>query len=423
MKKIKAYSAVLDYLYTSLPMFQRQGGPALKKDLTNIIKLCDALGNPQNSFKSIHVAGTNGKGSTCHILSSLLQSQGYSVGLYTSPHYKDFRERVKINAELMPVKFVVNFVNKNRGLIEEIRPSFFEITVAMAFQYFSEQQPDIVIVEVGLGGRLDSTNVLHPELSIITNISKDHVQFLGDTIPLIAGEKAGIIKKNTPVLIGERQIETTPVFRKKAKEMQSKLIFADKRVEINNENNVVVLASAQNKMELTLDWFSVYQKNNLRTAWAALEMIVKEKIDLKKAKNYLEKMPAKTYFLGRWMRIGVDPTIIAESAHNEAGLKIVLEKLKTLEYENLYLVLGFSSDKDLSSIVHLFPKQARYLWAKANIPRGMNAEYLKRFGRIHELHGKSYQSVRRAFAAAKKIAKKDDLIYVGGSIFVVAEVL
>ncbi len=423
MKKFRSYTAVLDYLYTSLPMFQRQGAPAMKKDLTNIRKLCEALNNPHHSLRTIHVAGTNGKGSTCHILSALLQSQGYSVGLYTSPHYKDFRERVKINSDLMSSKFVVDFVNENKEKIEEIRPSFFEITVAMAFAYFAEKKPDFVIVEVGLGGRLDSTNIITPELSVITNISKDHVQFLGDTLPLIAVEKAGIIKASVPVIIGERQKETTAVFTNKAKEMKSELIFAEDLVQVKNKADEVSLAYAQRVYHFSLDWFSVYQGKNLATAWLAFEHIMGGGIKQKMIKEYLEAMPEKTYFLGRWMKLGENPLIIAESAHNEAGLEIVMNKLESLTYENLFMVLGFSSDKDLSSVIHLFPKNARYLWAKAKIPRGMNAEYLMKFGRIHELNGKTYSKVSRAFAAAKRMAKPGDMIYVGGSIFVVAEVL
>jgi len=411
------------FLYTSLPMFQRQGAPAMKKDLTNIRKLCEALGNPQDSFKSIHVAGTNGKGSTCHILSALLQSQGFTVGLYSSPHYKDFRERVKVNNTLMPKKYVIDFVNENRKLIEEIKPSFFEITVALAFQYFSEKQPDYVIVEVGLGGRLDSTNIINPELSIITNISLDHTQFLGNTIPLIAAEKAGIIKKEVPVLIGERQNETAPVFREIANRLNAELSYSEKECEVKVDGRQVVLASAKRLLQLNLEWFMDYQVHNLRTAWVAMKKLIKGELDWVSAEKFLVEMPSKTYFLGRWMRLCREPLIIAESAHNKAGLEIVMEKLSTMEYDNLLMVLGFSSDKDLNSIVHLLPKKARYFWAKANIPRGMNVDYLSTYGRVHDLHGKAYTTVRRALAAARKMAKKGDLIYVGGSIFVVAEVV
>lgn len=420
---MRSYSGVLDYLYKSLPMFQRQGAPAMKKDLTNIIALCEALGQPHKSFKSIHVAGTNGKGSTCHILSALLQSQGLSVGLYSSPHYKDFRERVKINNELMPARFVVDFVNDHRELIEKVRPSFFEITVAMAFQYFAEQQPDVVIVEVGLGGRLDSTNIITPELSIITNISKDHTQFLGDTIPLIAREKAGIIKEGIPVIIGERQAETTDVFQDIAKQRNAKLVFSEDHVEVTCENTDVKLASAKSQLHVELDWFMDYQVHNLRTAWFAMEQFCKDGYDLSKALKALGRMPELSYFLGRWMKLSENPLVIAESAHNEAGLQIVMNKLNRMKYNRLFMVLGFSSDKDLSSVIDLFPKEARYFWAKANIPRGMNVEYLHRYGRIQGLNGKAYQSVRRAMAAAKRMAKEGDVIYVGGSIFVVAEVL
>lgn len=405
-------------------MFQRQGAPAMKKDLTNIRKLCEAIGNPQNSFRSIHVAGTNGKGSTCHIFSALLQSQGYSVGLYTSPHYRDFRERAKINNELMSKKFIIDFVNRHRSVIEKIHPSFFEITVALAFQYFKEKKPDIVIVEVGLGGRLDSTNIIKPELSIITNISLDHTQFLGDTIGLIAGEKAGIIKKDIPVLVGERQDETTPVFTQVARDRGASIIYADEVVEVKAEGNIVELASAKSKFSAKLDWFMDYQVHNLKTAWAGFEMLMEgSAIDIENAIRYLQEMPSRTYFLGRWMELGRKPKVIAESAHNEAGLRIVLGKLETMKYRKLFMVLGFSSDKDLDSIINLFPKQARYLWAKANIPRGMNVQYLAAYARIHQLEGKAYVSVRKALAAAKKMATKDDLIYVGGSIFVVAEVV
>lgn len=396
----------------------------MKKDLTNIRKLCDALGNPQDSFRSIHIAGTNGKGSTCHILSSLLQSQGYSVGLYTSPHYRDFRERAKINNVLMSKKFIIDFVNRHRSIIEEIRPSFFEITVALAFQYFKEKQPDIVIVEVGLGGRLDSTNIITPELSIITNISLDHTQFLGNTIALIAGEKAGIIKKDIPVLVGERQDETTPVFTKIARERKASIFYAEETVKVQEAGNIVELASAKSKFSARLNWFMDYQVHNLKTAWAGFEILMADvAIDIESATTFLEEMPARTYFLGRWMELSRQPKVIAESAHNEAGLRIVMDKLKTMKYRRLFMVLGFSSDKDLDSIINLFPKQARYFWAKANIPRGMNVQYLAAYARIHQLEGKAYGSVRKALAAAKRMAREDDLIYVGGSIFVVAEVV
>ncbi len=421
--KFRSYPAVLDFLYHNLPMFQRQGAPAMKKDLSNIMKLCDHLGNPQDQFTAIHVAGTNGKGSTCHILSALLQSQGYTVGLYSSPHYKDFRERIKINNQLISKDFIITFINDNLEIINAIKPSFFEITVALAFKYFANQNPDFVIVEVGLGGRLDSTNIITPLLSIITNISKDHVQFLGDTLPLIASEKAGIIKHNVPVIIGEKQKETIPVFEEKAESMGSQLWYAEEQVNIIVDEDRIELAYAQKKITCRLDWFSDYQVYNLRTAWAAFSYVMDGKIQLLKASKFLEQMPQKTYFLGRWMQLAERPTIIAESAHNAAGLKIVMKKLSSLSYNKLFMVMGFSSDKDLASVIDLFPSHAQYLWAKANIPRGMHAPYLETFARIHGLKGKSYSSVRRAFAAAKKMAGKDDLIYIGGSIFVVAEVL
>lgn len=428
MKKIVNYKQAIQFLYENLPMFQRQGAPAMKKDLTNIRLLLEALAHPQNKFSSIHIAGTNGKGSTSHILSALFQAHNKNVALYTSPHYRDFRERMKINNQLVPKDFVVTFINENLELIERVRPSFFEITVAMAFQYFSEQQVDIAIIEVGLGGRLDSTNILDPEITAITNISYDHQQFLGDTLEEIAGEKAGIIKDEIPVIIGEKQEEINHIFESIARQKNAPINYAEELVSVTfDEKNLLVNCHVDSyEFSFKAQWFTDYQIKNLKTAIAVFMAYAKRVgmiIEWDSVSEYLEDLPYKTYFLGRWMTLGESPKIIAESAHNMAGLLLAFEKLKNLSYAQLHMVLGFSDDKNLSTIMDMFPKTAKYYFAKADIPRGMDAQKLKEAFAKNKLKGRSYVSVKNALQAAKRAAKKDDFIYVGGSIFVVAEVV
>ena len=428
------YQRTLDYLYTQLPMFQRVGPAAFKKDLSNTLALCDYLGNPQLNFKSIHLAGTNGKGSTAHLLSAVLQEMGLKVGMYTSPHYKDFRERIKINGQYIPKKAVTKFVQTNKEAFNKIKPSFFEITVAMAFQYFSDQEVDIAIIETGLGGRLDSTNIITPLISVITNISFDHQQFLGNTLTAIAGEKAGIIKPNVPVVIGERQEETSTVFVKKAKKENAPIHFA---AEIYSarllESNAVhstydILRKGKIWAKaLPVNIHGPYQKKNIVTALMIIEILNElghfPKISIDQISGGWAKIKITTRFLGRWQLLGQHPTIIADSAHNEGGLRIVLDELATISHQQLHLVFGTVSDKEVATIFPLFPKNATYYFVKADIPRGFEAAPLQAAAAPFGLHGKAYLSVRRGLAAAKRKAHPNDLIVVLGSIFVVAEVI
>ncbi len=402
------YQEVLDYLYAQLPMFQRIGKSAFKKDLTNTIALCNILDNPHKKFTSIHIAGTNGKGSVSHLLASALQENGYKTGLYTSPHLKDFRERIKINGEIISENTVIDFVNKFKNEFEKIKPSFFEWTVALAFYHFNNQKVDIAIIETGMGGRLDSTNVINPIISVITNIGYDHTEFLGDTLEKIAGEKAGIIKLNTPIVVGRKQNETTKVFVQKAKELKASLFFAQ-----DMESPL-----------LKTDLQGGYQKENLQTAFAALKIIQPEfNIDLDKALAGFTKVYANTNFSGRWQTINNNPKTICDVGHNEEGIKWVLENLKSEKFENLHFVLGMVSDKEHDKILNLLPKSARYYFCKPNVPRGLDAEILISKAKNFNLQGNVYKSVKSALKAAQSNAMQNDLVLVGGSTFVVAEAL
>jgi len=427
-----AYKDTLDYLYTQLPMFQRVGPQAFKKDLTNITALCKALDQPQKQFKAIHIAGTNGKGSTAHMLSSVLQETGYSVGLYTSPHYKDFRERIKRNGKLISKKHVVDFVATHKALFEEIQPSFFEITVALAFQYFADQKVDIAIIETGLGGRLDSTNVLHPLLSIITNISLDHQQFLGDTLPEIAGEKAGIIKPGVPVIISEYQEEVATVFKEKAAAVNTTIWFADQEYQIELLANTLKYSSysvttndGPQFEELKLGLTGNYQQKNLAGVLKAVEWLAANgfQISDKHTLSGLRKVAQNSRMLGRWQVIDTNPITICESAHNAGGLALLKEQLQLQSHDQLHFVFGMVNDKHPSKVIPYLPKDATYYFAKANIPRGMDAQELTTIMNAEGLKGNAYKSVKKAFKAARKQAQPNDLILIGGSIFIVAEVL
>lgn len=428
---MKTYQETLDYLYSQLPMFQRIGAAALKKDLTNIRRLCEALDNPHEQFKSIHIAGTNGKGSTAHMLSAIFQSAGYKVGLYTSPHYRDFRERIKLNGGLVPKQWVVDFVEKQQDMIEEIKPSYFEITVAMAFRYFAEQEVDIAVIEVGLGGRLDSTNIITPELSVITNISYDHMQFLGDTLELIAGEKAGIIKPGVPVVIGETQAATTPVFLAKAEAGKSPISFADQHLDAtvveSDYTGSTYLVTRDGKpylIDLRTGLYGDYQRYNLQTVLYAVEHLAGQwHITEEHIRRGLGNLRRLSRFVGRWQLLGEDPTILCDSAHNEAGLRFVADQLAHLPHQHLHIVLGVVNDKDLSKVFPYLPRQARYYFSRPDVPRGLDAQELADRARAAGIEGTVHGSVAEAMASAKKAAGKDDLIFVGGSIFVVAEVV
>jgi len=431
VSKIKTYQQALKYIYDRLPMYQRLGSAAYKKDLTNTIKLCEYTGNPQNNIKTIHIAGTNGKGTTTHIIAGGLQAQGYKVGVYTSPHYKDFRERIKINGTYIPKRFIIDFLNRYSKELEEIQPSFFEMTVAMAFLYFDEEKVDFAVIETGLGGRLDSTNVIIPLLSVITNISFDHQSMLGNTLAEIAGEKAGIIKNNIPVIIGESQKETDHVFIQKAIEMSAPVYFANDHIQLTqtgftDQNKIYNIKYNQQIWieNLTTDLSGPFQERNIITGMYALKQLSETvNINIEKLKLFFADLKSKTGYIGRWQILGSNPLIIADSAHNEGGLKIILREIQELKYKNLHIIIGFVNDKELSSVLELFPKKAIYYFAKANIPRGLNAALLKTEGEKYGLSGKSYISVRKALAAAKIKAHSDDLVFIGGSIFVVAEVI
>ncbi|MCK9199236.1 MAG: bifunctional folylpolyglutamate synthase/dihydrofolate synthase [Bacilli bacterium] len=426
------YEETINYLFTFLPMFQRIGAAAYKSDLSNTIALMEALDNPQNKFKSIHVAGTNGKGSTSHLLASLLREKGLKVGLHTSPHLKDFRERIRVNGVMVEKDWVVDFVEKNKSIIEEIQPSFFETAVAMAFKYFEEQKVDIAIIEVGMGGRLDSTNVLSPLLSVITNISFDHTEFLGKDLASIAGEKAGIIKDNTPVVIGQTQEETAPVFIKRAKEHNSNISFADQIYSIRNPINkdAKLMVDVYKKDDLLYkDLVSVlsgnYQLKNITTVICAIEEL--GKIGYHFSEEELRagflNLQTNAPLMGRWQTLSTNPLTICDTGHNEDGLSYVIEQINQTPHNNLHFVLGMVNDKDIDKVLSMLPRKAHYYLCKADIPRGLDVEILaekaKQAGLIYSI----YKSVKEALNAAQRNAKENDLVFVGGSTYTVAEIV
>ena len=396
-------------MFERLPVYQNSGSFKYKVDLDNIKNLSNHLGNPHHHFKTIHIAGTNGKGSTSHILSSILQESGYKVGLYTSPHLKDFRERVKINGSNIPEADVVEFVSSNKQYFEDNNFSFFEMTVGMAFDYFNNQKVDIAIVEVGMGGRLDSTNIIDPEISVITNIGMDHTKFLGNTLREIATEKAGIIKKGKTVVIGETQSEIADIFIDKATSLKSAIIFADQKITNN----------------YTTDLRGSYQQNNIQTALCVVYELQKSKWNIFQDSiiQGLSKVQINTGLSGRWTVLNQSPLTICDTAHNKDGLTIVLNDVQSLNYSKLHFVIGFVNDKDLSSVIGLFPENANYYFCKPNIPRGLDAADLKILFESKLRFGNSYSSVGEALNSAKSNSKGTDVIYIGGSTFVVAEVL
>lgn len=426
------YNETLQFLYHQLPMFQRIGPAAFKKDLTRTVALCRHLGHPEHKFKSVHIAGTNGKGSVSNMLAAVCTAAGLKTGLYTSPHYKDFRERIRINGKPIPKKEVVKFVEALRPLCDELQPSFFELTVAMAFDYFAKQQVDVAIIETGLGGRLDSTNVLKPLLSLITNIDYDHQQFLGDTLPAIAAEKAGIIKAGIPVIIGQSQPATNAVFENKALATGSSILFADCIFQaepvLSTKTHLYYEVKKNGKLlfkKLALNHLGHYQKLNLPAVLAAF-FALKDTLGLMEQHllEGLKNLKALTGFQGRWEFICQKPRVLVDSAHNEAGMRLLMENLGTLSFKNLFVVLGLVEDKEHAKVLSLLPKEATYFFARANIPRGLPADMLRQKASGFGLKGKSYTTVRRALAAAKSRAHpNEDLILVGGSIFTVAEVL
>ena len=437
MTVLTTYQETLDYMYAQLPMFQRIGSAAYKADLHNTVALCKRLGNPEKKFRSLHVGGTNGKGSTSHMLASILQAAGLKVGLYTSPHLRDFRERIKINGELISQQYIIDFVNQHKSYFSELQLSFFEMTVGMAFAYFEQEQVDIAVIEVGLGGRLDSTNVILPELAVITNISFDHMALLGNTLEKIAAEKAGIIKQGIPVIIGETQAETKVVFAEKAKEMKAtSLVFADqhyqalraKQIHTGNRNYLSMDIEKDGNLyykDLKSELLGLYQLKNIPTVLAVVEELNKKGYALTEQiiRKGIESTTSATGLWGRWHILSQQPLVIADTGHNEAGIKEVLSQLKITPHQHLHIVIGMVNDKDISTVLDLLPRDATYYFSKARIPRALPATELQNAAASKGLKGNAYETVAEALQAAKSNALTNDLILVGGSTFTVAEVV
>jgi dihydrofolate synthase / folylpolyglutamate synthase len=425
------YQQTLSYLFTKLPMYSRIGAAAYKKDLTNTLALLELLDNPHKKFKSIHVAGTNGKGSTSHMLAATLQTAGYKTGLYTSPHLKDFRERIRINGSMIPEAFVTGFVQRIEPAIQTIEPSFFEITVAMAFDYFAEQRVDIAVVEVGLGGRLDSTNVISPVLSVITNIGWDHMNLLGDSLEKIAFEKAGIIKKDTPVVVGETLPETLPVFEAKALEMTAPLHLATRHFYVNEwevkdhclDINVAQTATGEHE-QYRLDLAGIYQTRNLLTVLTAIYQL--QQLGWHISKNHihqaLQQVKKLTGLHGRWEVLHQHPLVIADVGHNEDGVRQIAEQLSLTPYRHLHIVIGMVKDKEVEKVLRLLPSQASWYFTKAPIPRAMPEEQLQARAAATGKKGLAYPNVNTALKAAMSNAGKEDLVLVCGSVFIVGEI-
>ncbi len=428
------YDETLRFLYSQLPMYQRQGKAAYKEDLSNTLVLDNYFEHPHRQFKTIHIAGTNGKGSTSHMLASVLQSAGYKVGLYTSPHLKDFRERIKINGNFIPKDVVTRFVEKAKPVIDEIQPSFFELTVLMAFDYFKKEKVDIAVIETGMGGRLDSTNIITPVLSIITTIGFDHTKFLGNTLPKIAIEKAGIIKPNIPVVIGDKSDETKFIFIDKAKKENAPLSFATEFFQIDYvlqavEEYQVFNVKQKNSIvyrDLKLDLLGNYQQKNLLTVLTAIETLKSfESLQISNDAIYegLSNVITNTGLLGRWQVLSYNPTIVFDVAHNKDGLQSVFSQVANTPYKSLHIVAGFVNDKMIDDILPLFPENAQYYFCEADIPRALPLNDLLRKAKQYNLNGLGYGSVKLAFETAQKNADNYDMILVTGSTFVVAEVV
>ncbi|MFD2870968.1 bifunctional folylpolyglutamate synthase/dihydrofolate synthase [Mucilaginibacter ximonensis] len=424
------YQETLDYLYAQLPMFTRVGVSAFKANLDNTIWLCQLLDNPQNRFKSIHIAGTNGKGSTSHMLAAILQTAGYKTGLYTSPHLKDFRERIRINGAMINEQAVIDFVAGHQHDFETIQPSFFEMTVALAFDYFAKERVDIAVIETGLGGRLDSTNIITPLLSVITNIGWDHMNLLGDTLPKIAGEKAGIIKPHIPVVIGERQDEVAEVFTSKAREEHAPIIFASDIYETavaGGDNNLkeIELISNNDTLNLELDLTGSYQLKNVKMVLAAVNELRKQGFNITDdhIKTALRQVKTLTGLHGRWETLNTSPLTICDTGHNPDGIAEVLKNIANIKYRQLHFVIGMVNDKDGAKVLSMLPADAVYYFCKPDMPRGLDAEILQQNAADFGLAGNAYPSVKTALKAAQSAAQTNDLIFVGGSTFVVAEAI
>ncbi|MEY1639128.1 bifunctional folylpolyglutamate synthase/dihydrofolate synthase [Tenuifilum osseticum] len=425
------YNEALDYIYSHLPMFQRVGKAAYKADLGNTLILDEYFGHPHRTFKTIHIAGTNGKGSTSHMLAAVLQNAGYRVGLYTSPHLRDFRERIRVNGEMIPEDEVAKFISQHKDFFDQIMPSFFEMTVALAFDYFSRMNLDVAVIEVGLGGRLDSTNIINPILSVITNIGFDHTDLLGDTLPKIASEKAGIIKPDTPVVVSQYQPEVENVFIAKAKEMNAPIYFADQEIQVYEQYidttglQVLKLAEKGKDIKIEIDLLGNYQRYNIPGVLKSIEILGGKGFLLSNEAlmEGLGNVQTLTGLMGRWQKLSENPLIYCDTGHNVDGIKYVVEQLRHIPHNNLHMVIGVVADKNIDGMLALLPKNATYYFTQAAIPRALNHEELKKRAEEHQLYGHSYSTVALALAAAKEASNPNDLIFVGGSTFVVAEVV
>jgi len=433
MEKKESYQQAIDFLFNQLPMYQRIGKSAYKANLDNTLAFDQYFDHPHRQFKTVHVAGTNGKGSVSHLLASILAEAGYKTGLYTSPHLKDFRERIRINGEMISETEVVDFVNQHHAIIEALQPSFFEMTVAMAFDYFARQKVDVAIIEVGLGGRLDSTNIITPCLSIITNIAFDHTALLGNTLAQIAGEKAGIIKPAIPVVIGQKHPETEPVFEQKAKELNSPILFADDYYSIDYSMQTAHfeqvfqvykddILTYQNLTTALPGW---YQRKNAKTVLTAIDQLNKQNWHISTAHIYngFKNVVHNTELMGRWQILGTNPLMICDTGHNEDGINQIVAQLKETPYKKLHFVIGMVNDKEIDNVLKLLPTDAFYYFTQASIPRALDVAILAQKAKLFNLNGLQFTSVQEAFEAAKKNAAINDLIFIGGSNFVVAEVL
>ena len=406
------YQDTLEYLYNSAPMFQQVGGAAYKEDLENTLTLDAHFGHPHRRYRTIHVAGTNGKGSCSHTLAAVLQEAGYKVGLYTSPHLVDFRERIRVNGVPVPEEYVIRFVEEERSFFEPLHPSFFELTTAMAFRYFADERVDVAVVEVGLGGRLDCTNIIRPDLCVITNISFDHVQFLGNTLEKIAREKAGIIKRGVPVVIGETTPETRPVFEAKAKETDAPIYFAED-------------CDREDYPDIEFELKGLYQKKNKQTLLTALPMLKEAgyHIDEQAVRSGFAHVTSLTGLMGRWQKLQNSPTLVCDTGHNVGGIRYIVEQLKEEKYRRLHIVMGMVNDKDVRGVLGLMPKKAVYYFTQASVKRAMPAGRLKELGLEAGLRGECYADVPAAVRAAQKESLPEDFIFVGGSSFIVADLL
>jgi len=426
------YPEVLDFLFSQLPMYQRVGKSAFKKDLTNTIELCRALGDPQKQFPSIHIAGTNGKGSTAHMVAGILQSAGLKVGLYTSPHYRDYRERVKINGKYISKRDVITFIQINRNTIESIQPSFFEMSVGLAFNYFAQERVDIAVIETGLGGRLDSTNIITPLVTTITNIGLDHQAILGNTIPLIAGEKAGIMKSGVPCIIGRRQTDTEPVFTRSSLTNNAPLIYAEDKLKtrvlrkkIDQTDLEIILQDGQT-YNVQIPSGVTYNIENCRTAIATINVLNETTdiaISIDHIKDGLTGFPLKTSYLGRWHIKSKEPLVLLDAAHNDDGIISLFDSLSEYSFDKIHIIFGMVNDKSSDKILSLLPVDAKYYFCKPDVPRGKDGAQLKAEALKHNLNGRSYVSCKNALKAAKRAAGKRDLILGTGSSFVVAELV